>query len=138
MAGLVDGGYSPSAGVVNVLDSDFEVARDLRIPVVTEIPFAMVSEDAHRTNLQRIAESKAVVVTEFQVGPGNMKNLEAADAALREGKPVFVVMVEKDLLKRDFVGGKAKLFIEDLISRGAVPVSGGQELVAKLGERLGK
>jgi len=137
LSGLVDAGYAPSAGVVNVLDSDFELAKDLHIPVVTEIPFAQVSDDAHLENLKRIVESDAVVVSEFPVGPGNLKNLEAAVAALGKGKPVFIMNAET-VEKRDFVGGKAKQLIDDLISRGAVKVNGKQDLMAKLAERLGR
>jgi len=76
-------------------------------------------------------------VTDFPVGPGNLKNLEAAVAALGKGKPVFVMNAET-AEKRDFVGGKAKQLIDDLISRGAVKVNGKQDLMTKLAERLGR
>jgi iron complex transport system ATP-binding protein len=137
LSGLIDAGYAPSAGVVNVLDSDFELSEDLRIPVVTEVPFAQISDETHRQNLQRIGEAAAIVVTDFPVGPGNLKNLEAAGAALGKGKPVFIMNTET-AEKRDFVGGKAKRLIDDLISRGAVKVNGKQDLMAKLTERLGR
>jgi len=135
--GLRDAGYAPSAGVINVLDSDFELSEDIRIPVVTEVPFAQISDDTHRQNLQRVADAAAIVVTDFPVGPGNLKNLEAAVAALGNGKPVFIVNAET-VEKRDFVGGKAKQLIDDLISRGAVKVNGKQDLMTKLAERLGR
>lgn len=135
--GLRDAGYAPSAGVINVLDSDFELSEDIHIPVVTEVPFAQISDETHRQNLQRVDEAAAIVVTDFPVGPGNLKNLEAAVAALGKGKPVFIMNIET-VEKRDFVGGKAKLLIDDLISRGAVKVNGKQDLMAKLAERLGR
>jgi iron complex transport system ATP-binding protein len=135
--GLRDAGYAPSAGVINVLDSDFELSEDLHIPVVTEVPFAQISDETHLQNLQRVMEAAAIVVTDFPVGPGNLKNLEAAVAALGKGKPVFIVNAET-VEKRDFVGGKAKQLIDDLISRGAVKVNGKQDLMAKLAERLGR
>jgi len=135
--GLRDGGYAPSAGVINVLDTDFELSEDIRIPVVTEVPFAQISDETHRQNLQRVMEAAAIVVTDFPVGPGNLKNLEAAVAALGKGKPVFVMNAET-AEKRDFVGGKAKQLIDDLISRGAVKVNGKQDLMTKLAERLGR
>jgi len=135
--GLRDAGYAPSAGVINVLDSDFELSEDIHIPVVTEVPFAQISDETHRQNLQRVDEAAAIVVTDFPVGPGNLKNLEAAVAALGKGKPVFIMNIETEE-KRDFVGGKAKLLIDDLISRGAVKVNGKQDLMAKLAERLGR
>ena len=137
LSGLIDAGYAPSAGVVNVLDSDFELSEDIRIPVVTEVPFAQISDETHLQNLQRVMEAAAIVVTDFPVGPGNLKNLEAAVAALGKGKPVFIMNAET-VEKRDFVGGKAKQLIDDLISRGAVKVNGKQDLMAKLTERLGR
>jgi len=137
LSDLIDAGYAPSAGVVNVLDSDFELSEDIRIPVVTEVPFAQISDETHLQNLQRVMEAAAIVVTDFPVGPGNLKNLEAAVAALGKGKPVFIVNAET-AEKRDFVGGKAKQLIDDLISRGAVKVNGKQDLMAKLAERLGR
>jgi iron complex transport system ATP-binding protein len=121
LSGLVDAGYAPSVGVVNVLDSDFEIAKDLRIPVVTEIPFAQVSDDAYRENIRRIEESVAVIVSEFAVGPGNLKNLEAASRALDMGKTV-IVMNPGGIEARDFVGGKAKQMCSDLLRRGAASV----------------
>jgi iron complex transport system ATP-binding protein len=137
LSGLIDAGYAPSAGVVNILDSDFELSEDIRIPVVTEVPFAQISNETHLQNLQRVMEAAAIVVTDFPVGPGNLKNLEAAVAALGKGKPVFIMNAET-AEKRDFVGGKAKQLIDDLISRGAVKVNGKQDLMAKLAERLGR
>lgn len=134
---LKDAGYAPSAGVINVLDSDFELSEDLHIPVVTEIPFAQISDESHRQNLQSVREAAAIVVTDFPVGPGNLKNLEAADAALRNEKPVFLMNVET-IDKRDFVGGRAKQLIDDLISRGAITVGSRQDLIARLAEQLGR
>lgn len=134
---LVDAGYSPSAGVINVLDSDFELAKDLHIPVVTEIPFAQISEEAHSKNLEMVREAEAAIVTDFPVGPGNVKNLEAALRALEWGKKVFVLN-GATISERDFVGGKAKQMVEDLIKMGAVTVKDKRELVALLDEKLGR
>jgi iron complex transport system ATP-binding protein len=134
---LVDAGYSPSAGVINVLDSDFELAKDLHIPVVTEIPFAQISNEAYDKNLEMVREVQAVVVTDFPVGPGNLRNLEAASVALGSGKKVFILGSDT-ISERDFVGGKAKLLVDDLIRKGAVTVKDKRELVGLLGEKLGR
>jgi iron complex transport system ATP-binding protein len=133
MKALVDHGYSVSAGVLNVLDSDYENARDLRIPVVAEVPFAQISDDAHEQNLKLVEESKSVMVTRFPVGPGNFKNLEVARYALEAKKPVFIVAPEAggDI---DFVGGKADDSIKGLIASGAIPVLGLEGLVQALRE----
>jgi len=121
MKALHDWGFSISTGVLNVLDTDFESAKDLRIPIVPEIPFAQISDDSHSRNLKMIDESEAVVVTRFPVGPGNLRNLEAAIHAVAIKKRVFLLAPpeEKDY---DFVGGRAKSLVERLLGSGAVQV----------------
>ena len=134
---LIDAGYSPSAGVINLLDSDFELAKDMHIPVVTEIPFAQISNDAHAQNLEMIRQSRAVIVADFPVGPGNLRNLEAAKVALDSGKDVLILN-GGTIAERDFVGGRAKQMVDELISRGAVTVKDKRELIGLLGEKLGR
>lgn len=134
---LIDAGYAPSVGVINVLDSDYELAKDLHIPVVTEIPFAQISDSAFEQNKVMVREASAVIVADFPVGPGNLKNLEAAKLALDIGKAVFVVNNET-IEERDFVGGKAKQLVDELIKRGAITVNDKRELVDLLGKKLGR
>lgn len=131
MKALADAGYSVSAGVLNVLDSDYESAKDVRIPVVAETPFAPIGPESHAENLRMMEESSIVVVSPFPVGPGNFRNLEAAKCALESGKRVLVV-VPSDLSSIDFVGGKASEFIKGLISSGAIEVRGPEEAVQRL------
>jgi iron complex transport system ATP-binding protein len=128
---LVEHGYAVSAGVVNVLDSDYENAKDLRVPVVAEVPFSQIGEEAHSDNLKLVDESVAVVLSPFPVGPGNFRNLEAARYALDGGKKILVLKPEKcpDI---DFVGGRADAFIKNLITSGAVRVLGAEELVSQI------
>ncbi|MBU0685354.1 MAG: heme ABC transporter ATP-binding protein [Candidatus Thermoplasmatota archaeon] len=136
MKSLHDGGYSLSAGVLNVLDSDYENAKDMHIPVVAEVPFAPISPENHAENLALIDESIAVVVSPFPVGPGNIRNLEAATHALRSGKKVFL-MHHEGALSVDFVDGRADALIKGLISSGATVVADMEELLSKLAKRGG-
>jgi len=130
MKALFDAGFVVSVGVLNVLDSDFENANDMHLATVAEVPFAPISDSAHGENLRKIQESSAIVMSPFPVGPGNIRNLEAARTAARSGKAVFIL--EHDPEKGiDFVGGKADGFIKELISSGAV-------LVKDVGELLGR
>lgn len=128
---LHDQGYSVSAGVINVLDDDYVSANDLHIPVVAEIPFSQVSEEAHAENLKRISESSFVIVSSFPVGPGNFRNLEAARVALESGKRVFVVQ-PKNGPSIDFIGGKADAFIAGLISSGASVSEGIDDVLVRI------
>lgn len=131
MKALLDQGFAVTAGVLNVLDSDFENANDLHISTVAEVPFAPISESAHGENLRLIGESSAVVVAPFPVGPGNMRNLDAAVLAVRSGKTVFV-MEHDPRVDIDFVGGKADASIKELINSGAVLVRDLMELLSRL------
>jgi len=130
---LHDGGYGISAGVLNVLDSDYENANDLHIPVAAEIPFSQISQEAHAENLRLIDESPAIVVCPFPVGPGNFRNLEAARHALDSGKRVLIVRPATGQ-GIDFVGGKADSTIKELISSGAIEVPEEQQLLSQLSE----
>jgi iron complex transport system ATP-binding protein len=131
MKTLLDAGYGVSTGVLNVLDSDFENAKDLHVPTVPEVPFAAVSEAAHEKNLALIQDSEAVVVSPFPVGPGNMKNMEAAREALSMGKKVVVLLPDAGR-SIDFVGGQADAIMKGLISSGAIPVEGITEMLREL------
>jgi iron complex transport system ATP-binding protein len=129
---ITDAGYGVSTGVLNVLDSDFENAKDLHIPTVPEVPFAAVSDGAHEENLRLVRESETVVVSPFPVGPGNFRNLEAARYALQSGKRVIVLM-PGDPSSVDFVGGRASEAIKGLISSGAIEVKSLDEALKRLG-----
>ncbi len=121
MKSLLDAGFGVSAGVLNVLDSDFENARDLRIPTVAELPFSAISDSAFRDNMALVRDSEFVVLSPFPVGPGNLKNVEAAKQAAAMGKRVIVVRPEEGR-GIDFVGGKADEMVKELISSGAISV----------------
>jgi iron complex transport system ATP-binding protein len=124
---LLDSGYSVSTGVLNVLDSDYQNANDLHLPVVAEVPFSQISPEAHAENMKLIDQAEYVIVSPFPVGPGNISNLEAAASALASGKKVFVIAAPAGH-GIDFVGGRADSLIKGLISSGAVAVAGADEL----------
>ncbi len=130
---LHDRGYGVSTGVINVLDSDYETARERHVPAVAEVPFSQVSEDAHEQNMNLIRESSCVIVSRFPVGPGNLRNLEAARDALKSGKRVVVVSPSGGP-PIDFVGGRADRIISEMISSGATVVEGPEQIASALGE----
>jgi len=133
MKALTDRGFGVSAGVLNVLDSDFESAKDLHVEIVEEAPFSPVSDDSHARNLTLAMQSRWVVVSPFPVGPGNLKNLEVATTALKSGKTVYLLLPEvgKEI---DFVGGKADVLVDDLKRSGAITVAGINDLTRRLAE----
>jgi len=128
---LLDEGYSVTAGVLNVLDTDFETAEFLKIPVTTEAPFSQIMEKTHEANLEVISEASTVVLTSVPFGYGNLQNLEAAIAAVERGIPTFVID-EVPIEKRDFTGGKAKALLAELKRKGAEFVKDQNELLSLL------
>jgi iron complex transport system ATP-binding protein len=128
---LLDEGYSVTAGVLNVLDTDFETAQFLKIPVTTEAPFSPITEKTHKANLAMINKARMVVLTSVPFGYGNFQNLEAAKEALEREIPVFVID-EVPIESRDFTQGKAKALFMELKSKGAVFVKDQNELLSLL------
>jgi len=128
---LLDEGYSVTAGVLNVLDTDFETAQFLKIPVTTEAPFSPITEKTHKANLDMISEASLVVLTSVPFGFGNLQNLEAAIAAVERGIPTFVID-EVPIERRDFTKGKAKALLEELRSKCAEFVKDQNELLSIL------
>lgn len=128
---LLDEGYSVTAGVLNVLDTDFETAQFLKIPVTTEAPFSPITEKTHKANLAMISKASMVVLTSVPFGYGNFQNLDAAKEALRMGIPTFVIE-EMPIESRDFTKGKATKLLSELKSNGAVFVKSQNELLTLL------
>jgi iron complex transport system ATP-binding protein len=128
---LLDEGYSVTAGVLNVLETEYDTAQFLKIPVTTEAPFSPITEKTHQANLDMISKSSKVVVTSVPFGYGNLQNLEAAREALTKRIPTFVIE-EVPIEKRDFTNGKATALLKELQSEGAVFVTNQTELLSQL------
>ncbi|MHC1636894.1 MAG: ATP-binding cassette domain-containing protein [Candidatus Nezhaarchaeales archaeon] len=122
---LVDKGFKVTSGVLNILDSDYEVAIDLCEEVVYEAPFSPISDSSHKRNLELIEKSDAVILTDVPIGWGNFKNLEAVSKAIDMGKKVYLIETRMGLAKtnnRDYTGGEASKELERITKR-AVKVS---------------
>jgi iron complex transport system ATP-binding protein len=110
---LPESSMTVTAGVLNVLDTDYETARSLGLSVVGEIPFSMISEESFAANVALIEHSDIVVLTDFPVGPGNLRNLQAVEEALEKGRHV-VVIESTPVQQRDFTGGIAAEYMARL------------------------
>jgi iron complex transport system ATP-binding protein len=130
---LVEKGFIITAGVLHVLDTDYETAMLLDIPVVSEAPFSPITEQNYKANLKMISKANAVVVTSMPFGYANLPNLKAAKAALEQGISTFVVN-DTPITQRDFTGGEAQKLISELKSKGAVFVKSQDELLQLLDE----
>ncbi len=129
MHSLTMKGYEVSAGVLNMLDTDYELAQFLRLRVVREAPFSPIGEKAFRELLTLIRNVDVVIVCDMPIGMGNLRNLEAAAVASEMGKPVLIF---NGIETRDFTGGEATKLFDALKNRGAIPVRDTMELLDKL------
>jgi len=121
MTKLVRAGWSVTAGVLNILDTDHEAAQTLSVATVSEAPFSPITTEAHEENLRLIQEADAVIVTDFLIGHGNLKNLEAAKVALEKEIPTILVD-NMPIEQRDFADGEAQRLFKQLIAKGAIIV----------------
>jgi len=125
---LKDEGYFLTAGVLNLLDTDHETAQVLNIPTVSEAPFSPITEEAHTANLKMMSKANVLVITPTQFGDGNLRNLEAAETAMKEGIPIILLENGPDE-KRDFTDGKATKYLTELQNNGAITVKSNKELL---------
>lgn len=130
MGALARAGWQISAGVLHLLDSDEEVARELGAEVVTEAPFTPISADSLALLRQALAQAEAIVVVPVAFGYGNLANLQAVEEAQQQGKRVL--LANCDWRERDFTGGQALRILERLLAHGAQKVSTPEEAVELL------
>ncbi|MBE0512982.1 ABC transporter ATP-binding protein, partial [Candidatus Bathyarchaeota archaeon] len=128
---LLEHGYGVTTGVHSTLDTDYDAACTLGIPVVSEAPFSPITEENHKANLAMIDKASAIVVSNVPFGYGNLKNLEAAKVALERGK-MTVIVEETPIQQRDFTDGKARSLLEELKSKGAITVKSRKEALSIL------
>jgi iron complex transport system ATP-binding protein len=127
MKALQEEGYTITAGVLNVLDTDYETAQFLNIPVLSEAPFSPITDKSQMDNLNMMTKSAFVVITSVPFGYGNLPNLESALEAVKEGTQTYVIE-EEPIESRDFTGGKATALMAELRKRGAVFIKHASEL----------
>ncbi len=131
MRTLVREGYDVTAGVLNLLDTDYESCSLLKISAVTEAPFSPITDKANKANIEMISKASMVVLTSVPFGHGNLRNLEAALEAAKRGVPTYVID-ELPIESRDFTGGKAKALLLELKNEGAIFVKHQSELPSLL------
>ena len=127
MKALVDEGYEVTAGVLNMLDTDYETAELLKIPTVSEAPFSPITEQSNRLLWEMIKKSAIIVVTSVPFGYGNLSNLETALDAVKQGIKTYVID-EVPIESRDFTSGKATALMVELKNAGAIFIKRPSEL----------
>jgi iron complex transport system ATP-binding protein len=127
MKALVDEGYTITAGVLNMLDTDYETAELLKITTVSEAPFSPITDQTRRDNIELISRAAIIVITSVPFGYGNLSNLEAALEAVKRGTRTYVID-EVPITKRDFTDGKAEALMGELRANGAIFIKHPSEL----------
>jgi iron complex transport system ATP-binding protein len=103
--------------VLNVGDTDYQLARSLDMEIIAEAPFSHISDAVHIRNVQQIQGADVVILARVPIGVGNLKNMLAAQAALEAG---VQVMVLGDFDGMDYTGGEATKIFNDMKSSGAM------------------
>lgn len=127
MKALVDEGYTITAGVLNMLDTDYETAELLKITTVSEAPFSPITDQTRCDNIELINRAAIIVITSVPFGYGNLSNLEAALEAVKRGTRTYVID-EVPITKRDFTDGKAAALMAELRANGAIFIKHPSEL----------
>ncbi len=102
---LIKENYGVTAGVLNVMDSDLEKADFLDIECVTEAPFSSITDRAYKNNLDMIKKADAVVVTDFPVGNGNLRNLKAVERSVKDDHELILISPH-EIKERDYTEEK--------------------------------
>jgi cobalamin transport system ATP-binding protein len=116
---LVIEGYQVSAGALNTSDTDYQLATSLGLDIVEEAPFSHISDLAHEQNVQRAQEADVVVLSRVPIGAGNLKNMMAAQSALKAGRRVVIF---EDFDGMDYTDGEATRIFNELSDNGATVV----------------
>ncbi len=127
MSSLKVDGFLVSCGVLNVMDTDYETAKALEIPVVSEAPFSQISDDTYKENIEMIKSSEIVVLANVEFGYGNLSNLKAIEQALDIGKKVMILQ-ETSITERDYTKGEATEIYKRIIEKGTILVHNVEEL----------
>jgi len=111
--------YAVSAGVLNRGDRDAEAAQALGIAVAYEKPFSPLGDAALAEARRMASDAQAVVLCDVPFGPGNLANLDLAEAALKRGARVFIM---EGIDGRDYTPTReAVRRVQALLANGATP-----------------
>lgn len=118
---LITAGYVVTAGVLNIGDTDWEVANGFGITMVEEEPFLSVSYEANKKNRELLKLADLVLVVDSLFGHGNLKNLQVLK---EENLGSRIAIVNQDsFATRDYTKGEASRIIDKLMENGAIAVS---------------
>ncbi|MBR3784985.1 MAG: ABC transporter ATP-binding protein [Firmicutes bacterium] len=107
-------GWEVSTGVLNVGDSDHELARSLGLAVVTEKPYCDIGDSAFDANLELMKDADLVVLADIDVGHSNLKNIQALKHVDFDTQKLYVLRG----VGKDYTGGEALAIVDRLAAEG--------------------
>ena len=155
MRALADARIAFSAGVLNIGDSDHTLALRLAGKVITEQPFAPISEGTRQRLRARLQEVSLLILCPMPIGPGNLALLEEALAFRLQGGSVVLLLPPgnvqsseelqpQGLLRllraqeRDYARGEGARILLRLIEEGAMPLGSLGEVIEHVRRVLAK
>ncbi|GER85370.1 ABC transporter [Thermogemmatispora aurantia] len=158
MRALADWHIPFLAGVLNIGDSDHTLALRLASRVLTEQPYAPLSQAALEELRAALATVETLIICPMYVGPGNVALLREALSVARQGRQVLLLAPETveaepsgamptpgsscgslpapallertGIAARDYTGGEATRLVEQLLQSGARVISRLTEVLA--------
>lgn len=153
MRALADEGYAFSAGALNIGDSDHTLALRLADEVVTEQPYAPISETSLQRVRQVLQRAELLILCPVPIGPGNLTMVREAVVAAQSGIPVILLEAPEaqesvcvsptsgdghshSWAVRDYTGGQGALLLDELKRQGAVTLPTVQDVLEWLRQHL--
>lgn len=127
MRALADAHIPFSAGPLSRGDSDYALALRLASNVITEQPYAPISQGALEQLRATLATVDALILTPFPTGPGNLSVHQEALDAVRRGVRVYLLEAGNDM--NDYTGGPGERLIEEVLRKGAIKVKYTKEAI---------
>lgn len=110
-------GCCVSVGVLNIQDTDWEVAHALGIDLVEEKPFSPISAQSYESNFKLAQKADVVFLLETPFGKGNILNAHILEPLLACGKRCYLVDPDH-LPDRDYTGGEVVRCVFKLQEQG--------------------
>lgn len=149
MRALADAHIPFTAGALNVGDSDHTLALRLADEVITEQPYAPISQANLDAVCASLTRASALILCPTPIGPGNLALLREAVQASLNGLPVFLLapgerdtdpaetaelhdlpengdvtedelMQRTGMMARDYTSGEGLMYLRQLLRNGAV------------------
>src|SRR5256885_2262140 len=134
MRALADAHIPFIAGALNIGDSDHTLALRLASEVITEQPYAPISQLIQKQVRASLAAVKLLIICPMPIGPGNLALLQEAVVAGQRGLPVLLLHTT-DIAKRDYTDGEGQQLLDALVRMGAktvTSVGGAMDIVKQL------